>query len=231
MIDSLKEAHYDKYLRVFWAILGVCILWQIATVLTRSVFLPGRIKKTLIHYKTGSETGEKDQSASNEKPDIPKDMFAPPQKMGELKCSAVLGDEAFINGQWYKVGSRVQEAEIIDINPASVKLLRQEKEIVLIPFDVPVAYADNNKTVNGKAPKKKRAPAPESTDPQPVRPGPGRFGGDRPRGGGPGGFMMGEERRQMYERYQNASPEEREAMRQSMRERFGGRGRSRDDRP
>lgn len=212
MID-LKKNQNPKYLRIIWYFLAFWILWQFGTAMIRSAFLPRRVQKTLEHYKESPKKNKQMQSSKTEHAQEPKSMFAP-QKVEMPKCLAVLGDEALINGQWYKVGSTVEGAKIVAINPESVKILWEKREHTLVPFDVKVQYADQK---GASEPPKPTAP-PGGGD----APGMGRDRNGGPRGPG---MISPDERRQMYERYQNASPEEQEKMRQQMSERFGRRGR------
>ena len=216
MMIDLKKNQKSNYLRMIWCLLALWIFWQFGTAMIRSAFLPRRVQKTLEHYKESPKKNNQMQSSRTEHAQEPKSMFAQ-QKVEMPKCLAVLGDEALINEQWYKVGSTVGGAKIVAINSKSVKILWEEKEHALVPFDVAVQYAVQTAGPKGMSEAPKSAAPPGSG-----APGRGTFGNDGPRGPG---MISSDERRQMYERYQNASPEEQEKMRQQMRERFGGRGR------
>jgi hypothetical protein len=208
MLIKLKNTDYFRYLPLVWGLLGVCILWQFGSAMAGSVFLPGRVRKTLVQYKESAANEEQERSSSNEKPEMPKNPFAPPPKIGNLQCSAVLGNEALFNDRWYKVGDRVQGAEILEIQPAWVKLTWQGKEIISVPFNVPIqGTSKNNEPNNGAAPKNGESAA--------------RGSAESPSPASSGIELSAEQRRQLYERYQNASPEEREEMRRQMRERYG----------
>lgn len=166
-------------------------------------------------------------------------LFSPPPKK-EHPIQAVLGifgDEAFINGKWYKAGAKVGDAKIVAIGPASVTTEWEGKEKVFRPIDA------------------SGAPTPGGPKSRPDRPTPkpGGTGGERAdmvvvqsegpprrgpeRGGpGPGGSMRGRfsemseaERDRIRarmqdarERYSQMSEAEREKFRAEMRERFGG---------
>ena len=203
MID-LKTNQKSNYLRMIWCLLAFWIFWQLGTAMIRSAFLPRRVQKTLEHYKESPKKNKQMQSSKTEHAQEPKSMFAP-QKVEMPKCLAVLGDEALINKQWYKVGSTVEGAKIVAINPESVKILWEKREHTLVPFDVKVQYADQK---GASEPPKPAAPSACGT------PGMGRDRNGGPRGSG---MPSPYERRQMYERYQNASPEEQEKIRQQMR--------------
>lgn len=143
-------------------------------------------------------------------------LFVPrtPEQYPINEVTGILGSQALINGQWYKVGDTVAQAKILAIEPTKVKVAwhGQEKEFT------PISSTG--------------AGGPEG-------PGPGRRGGPPgPQGArmvvtggqpGPGpGAMAGlspEERDQMRERFRNMSPEEREKYREEMRARLGRRDR------
>ncbi|MHC4524691.1 MAG: hypothetical protein ACYSU8_04030 [Planctomycetota bacterium] len=213
MINLIKNNN-SRFIRLLWCLLAVWILWQFGSALARSAFLPRRVQKSLRHYKESTQKSEQTQSSKADPAQEPKSMFAPPPKLEMPKCTAVLGDEALINGKWYKAGSTTEGAEIVSINPESIKILWEGKEHTLVPFDVQVQDAN-------QSPDSKPAPAERQPSGSPQL-------GDNPRR--PRGMMSDDERQQMRERFRNASPEEREAMRQEMRERFGRRGRGREDR-
>lgn len=227
---DLKKIQNPKYFRLIWCIIGICIFWQLAGAMTRSAFLPRRVRKTLASYKESTKEPPSDQSEAKqvkgpdaEKPKTPKSMFAPPRNMPKLQCTAVLGDQALINDQWVKVGGDLDGAKVVEIDPASVKIRWQEQERTLVPFDVEVKYAKNRPSSNGPSPSKNN----QSGGNEQARRPPDM---SRPGGGPPDGFGN-DERRQMRERYLNASPEERAEMRRQMQERFGGRRGQRGSRP
>ncbi len=64
-------------------------------------------------------------------------LFAPPPpKVHPVKeISGIFGDEALINGKWYKVGSTVGDARILAIGPASVTVTWNDTEKVFLPID------------------------------------------------------------------------------------------------
>ncbi|MCK5878856.1 MAG: hypothetical protein KAH24_03695 [Holophagae bacterium] len=216
-MNNIKRIEPGKYLHVVWCLLGIWILWQCGSVVIRSAWLPRRIQRALVQYKKSTEKNGQVQSSPSQHAQAPKNIFAPPQKPQIPKCMAVLGDEALINGKWCKIGSEANGIKIMAINPESVKILWKEKEHTLVPFDVQVQYAENvNPTFDsgGTSGGNKSAVPPGVNGSNPKPPGMGHSEG------GPSG-MSSEERR---ERYQNASPEEREKMKQQMKERSGGRG-------
>jgi len=69
-----------------------------------------------------------------------KNMFMPPPpKPQPPMVSGILGEKAFINGKWYKVGQTAAQAKILVIDAASVTIDWQGKEKVLTPMSMPSA--------------------------------------------------------------------------------------------
>jgi hypothetical protein len=117
----------------------------------------------------------------------------------------VLGNEALINGKWYKPGDMAEGAKIITVDPKSVKVLWQEKEHSLVPFDVQVQYAKQSE--GGKSPSGEIASPPSPSPDNRSGRGPGMRDPQNMGRRGPGGLSP-EQRQAMYERYQNASPQD-----------------------
>ncbi|MBN2272007.1 MAG: hypothetical protein JXN61_15440 [Sedimentisphaerales bacterium] len=145
----------------------------------------------------------------------------PPRQHPVNAVLGIMGDEALINDKWYKAGDKIGDAMIVAVEPTQVK----------IEWDGNTKYFAPLASTEGPS------------GPPSGRRGPGR-GGD-PAGPGPtrvevlgpgpdrGGFgNMSEEQRAemrarmegMRARFESMSPEEREAFRNEMRSRFGGRG-------
>lgn len=141
-------------------------------------------------------------------------LFAPPapKQYPINEVIGILGNQALIDGQWYKAGDTVAEARILAIEPTKVKVTWNGQEKEFMPI---------GSTGSGG------------------REGPGRKGGPPTRGRAPmvvtggasgpasGGAMAGlptEERDQLRERWKNMTPEERQKNRDEMRVRFGRRG-------
>ncbi|MHC4236932.1 MAG: hypothetical protein ACYSSM_01500 [Planctomycetota bacterium] len=218
----LKKEQSQKYFRISWCILTIGILWILGATATRSATLPKRVQAALVEYKNASSQKPHSESSPPKTPNSSTNMFSPPPKKEIPKCLAVLGNEALINGKWYKPGDMAEGARIIAVNPKSVKILWQEKEHSLVPFDVQVQYAKQSE--GGKSPSGEIASPPSPSPDNRSGRGPGMRDPQNMGRRGPGGLSP-EQRQAMYERYQNASPQEQEAMRQQMRERSGGRGR------
>ena len=145
-------------------------------------------------------------------------------------CTSILGDRALINGKFYTIGQEVNGAKIINIGANDVTVMWEEKETKLVPFAVsnlteeqkrakPQQHQSQSK--GGQPPQANvvAAPAPNVRPPS--------SGGDRgsSRGSSRGGFgnMSSEERRQMFERYQQMSPDEQRKFREERMRQFRGR--------
>ena len=119
----------------------------------------------------------------------------------------ILGDEALINGKWYKAGDTVGEAKILAVEPTKIKVSWKGQKIELTPLGA-----------------KGGGPSSEPPRPGRIRPAGPVPGGERgPRRmppDGPGAVSM-QKRVERRNRFREASPEEWEKMREQMRERFG----------
>lgn len=152
-------------------------------------------------------------------------LFAPPipkrHPVNKDQVLGILGNEALINGRWYKVGDNVADAKIVAITPIDVTIEWDGSEQVFVPFDSKGAAPSGPQRPGGpgrpQVAQEGQQGGPETVQVQlEVRGGEGmgRFGG---------GDMMAR-MREMRERWESMSPEEREQARAEMRERFGGRG-------
>jgi uncharacterized membrane protein YgcG len=116
----------------------------------------------------------------------------------------ILGREVLIGDKWYKVGDSVGDAKIIAIEPTKVKVVwnGQEKEFS------PIGSGGSGGRGDGSGPS-------------------GRMSGPGSRRG-PGQAAAGgssADKDKMRERYMNASPEEKQRLRDEMRQKGGGTGR------
>jgi hypothetical protein len=88
---------------------------------------PSRVKEHLAYYQECAQALQK------------KNLFAPPPKPPQppKQCTAILGNEAFIDGKWVKVGDTVGAgAKVLAVEAAQVKLDWKGKEIILAPIQV-----------------------------------------------------------------------------------------------
>lgn len=180
-----------------------------------------------------------------------KNLFSPPapRKNPITAVAAIMGDEALINGKWYKAGAKVGDAKILAVNATSVETEWDGKKTTFSPIDGDKSSGPSGPSRPGR-PSPRRGPGP----PRGGRPGMVVTEGARPGQGGSGGGMpdwrsitrekmmsMSEAERskfraQMREKVERMSEAEREKFRAHMREQFGGRpgggdGRARGARP
>ena len=146
-----------------------------------------------------------------------KNLFVPPppKKHPVQAVNGIFGSEILVGDKFYKVGDKIADAEILEIQPTQVKIAWDGNDKWFHPFDA------GPQPPNGNAPAMAR---PNGRRPRMERP----EGGFRARGRR--GFMNFSEEdlarmREARTRWQNASEADRQRMRQELRERFG-RGRS-----
>jgi len=140
-------------------------------------------------------------------------VLATPKQFPVSDVLGIMGQEALINGKWYKVGDRVAEARIAAIEPTKVKIVwnGQEKEFSPITSGGGGGRPDQPGSLGG-------------------RPGPGGppkmvvTGGRRGSGPMPGPGLSSEEMAKMREQWKNATtPEEKQRLREATRQRAGRR--------
>jgi len=229
-LDYLNNNHSkEKKEIVSVGLLGVSAFMVVLIVFKVTAFLaaPARaekfVKRAVALSKPDANDMEKYLAKSKATADELKknNLFAPPPpKQHPVKqVSGILGDEALINGKWYKAGDKVGDANIVAIEPTQVRIAWNGMEKVFLPIDAKGASPSGPPKPAGPVAKAGEKGRPETVQVQlEVRGGEGmgRFGVGR-------GDMM-ERMRAMRERFENMSPEERERARAEMRERFGGRG-------
>ncbi|MCX5645554.1 MAG: hypothetical protein NTZ17_12905 [Phycisphaerae bacterium] len=117
----------------------------------------------------------------------------------------ILGREALIGDKWYKVGDRVGDAKIIAIEPTKVKVVwnGQEKEFS------PIGSSGSGGRGDGSGPSGRMSGAGAGS-----RRGPGMAAG-----------VSSADRDKLRQQFMNASPEERQRLRELMRGKMGARDR------
>jgi len=127
---------------------------------------PNRVKEHLAHYQECADALQK------------KNLFSEPPKPPQppKQCTAILGDEAFIDGKWVKVGDTVGAgAKIVAIEAARVKLDWNGKEIILAPIKIASSGRSGPSRSHSPAPprqEKVKIHSPENHKPQPSEPPP-----------------------------------------------------------
>ncbi len=140
-------------------------------------------------------------------------VLATPKQFPVSDVLGIMGQEALINGKWYKVGDSVAEAKIAAIEPTKVKIVwnGQEKEFAPIASGGAGGRPDQPGSMGG-------------------RPGPGGpakmvvTGGRRGPDNTPGPGLSAEEMEKMRDQWKNATtPEEKQRLREAARQRAGRR--------
>lgn len=212
--------------------LGILILIKATSFFVAPVRAENIAKEAVSQSKPNAKDMEKHFAAAVAVADGLKknNLFVPPvpKQHPVTDVFGIMGNEALINGNWYKAGDRIGDARIVAIGPSQVRIEWEGSERVFAPI-----------TSGGSG----GPGGPGQGMPQVREKGPGREGGaplvSVPPGGGPmfgggrGGFgdLSPEERAKMREgfegmraRFQNMSEEERQAFRERMRGQFGGGG-------
>jgi hypothetical protein len=98
-----------------------------------------------------------------------KNLFAPPppKKHPVSQVLGILGNEALINGKWYRVGDKIGEAKIVSIEPTRVTVEWEGKKKTFCPFDVKSSPEPEKKAV-GKKREPKRVKSSEKAGPEEV---------------------------------------------------------------
>jgi len=137
-------------------------------------------------------------------------VLTTPKQFPVSDVLGIMGQEALINGKWYKVGDSVADARIAAIEPTKVKIVwnGQEKEFAPITSGGGGGRPDQPAAMGG-------------------RPGPGgppRMVVTGGRGPGPMPGVSSQEMEKMREQWKNAAtPEERQRLREAARQRAGRR--------
>jgi hypothetical protein len=216
IIESFKDKteSLTKILFAVAVLLGALVFLKIgffvnaskATMIASEADLNGAggndLKKSLAQTKASAEELKK------------KNLFvpAPPRQYPINEVIGILGHEVLVGDKWYKVGDNVGEAKIVAIEPTKARIVwdGQEKE-----FSPIVAGGSGG--------------GPDRSTPPGKKPGSGGagkvvVGSSRP---GPGQGTAGNsaaEREKMRQRFLSASPEEKQRLRDEMRQRPGARG-------
>ena len=125
---------------------------------------PNRLKEHLGHYQEFADGLQK------------KNLFTEPPKPPQppKQCTAILGDEAFVDGKWVKVGDTVGAgAKVVAIEAALVKLDWKGKEIILAPIKIASSSRPGPSRSRAPAPprqNKPKRPRPENHNPKPSEP-------------------------------------------------------------
>jgi hypothetical protein len=210
------------------AVMVVLMVMKVTGFFVAPVRAENSLNKAVALSKLDDEEVKKHLDASKSIADElkKKNLFAPPppKQHPVNQVLGILGDDALINGKWYKAGDNVGDAKIVAIEPTLVRIEWDGNEKTFLPIDTKSAEPSGPRRPGGPD-RSQTAKEGEQGPPETVQvqvevrggEGMGRFGGNR-------GDIM-ERMRAMRERFENMSPEEREQARAEMRQRFGGGGR------
>lgn len=223
--ENLMVLRVRRWRRWSWYLAGLILVINWGTLAAGMIFHPRLIQTSAQRYEQlEKEVREAVPAVADRiKPLQDKNPFAPkPPKPTAPQATQILGDAAFFQDKWVRVGEEINGAKVVAVDSISVTLLWEEKEIKQYPFERKPEEGGPGGP-NGGRPSR---PAPDSGQRPASRPSPEGFGDF---GGRPPWAMSPEERSQMRQRFEQMTPEEREAFRSEMRQRFeeGGFGRGR----
>lgn len=191
------------------ALLGALVLYEVAEFLmttaqaelavarATATDAPNDVNAPLTEAKSTAEALKKDNL-----------FVPPPPKQNPVKeVLGILGDEALINGKWYKAGDTVGEAKILAVESTKIKVSWNGQETEFAPLGA-----------KGDGP---RGGPPRPGRMRPAGQAPGREKGPQQASSEGPDAISTEERAELRDRFREASPEERAKMREEMRERFG----------
>ncbi|MDH4239032.1 MAG: hypothetical protein OEW48_05685 [Phycisphaerae bacterium] len=232
-LDYLKNNHSKNNKDIFSvgllgisAFMGVLILIKVTGFFAAPARAEDSVKRAVALSKPDPNDMEKYFAKSRAIADELKknNLFAPPipktHPVNKDQVLGILGNEALINGRWYKSGDNVGDAKIVAITPIDVTIEWDGSEQVFVPIDAKGDSPSGSRRPGGpdrpQAAKEGEQGSPEMVQVQQ------EGGGGEGMGRFEGGDM--ERMRAMRERFENMSPEERRQAIAEMRERFGGRG-------
>ena len=88
-------------------------------------------------------------------------LFAPPApRQNPVRAvMGIFGDEALINGKWYKAGARVADARVVSVGPTSVTVEWDGKEKVFRPIDAVASPGSTGSSRSGRSTVVSRGPS------------------------------------------------------------------------
>jgi hypothetical protein len=164
-LDSLKEKQglISTSLLCVSGILGVLILVRLGSFYVTSAKMEKLVEEAVAQSKADPNSAKEYLAKFKEIADElkKKNMFAPPPpKPGwpVKRVEGILGNTAWINGEWRKVGDEIGGAKILEIGPTYVKIVWEGKEKIFYPFDVGTVPEPKKKEkrVEKPRPKKKK---------------------------------------------------------------------------
>lgn len=223
-----KRLYIPRTLLAFSGLLGLLIVAKVSAFVMTTGQIPANIEKTLKSPSQVEDNVKKYQSIYSEAAGEmkKKNMFMPPtaaKKNPVTTVTAIFGDEVYISNKWYKVGDKIQDAEITGITSSQVTVVWNGKETRLHPFDsmavvaAPSTDSGSKKDKYKKHKEEKIAEMEQRPEPQPMQMGQGN-GMRRP-------MLSDEERQKRIQEYmKNLTPEQRAQFEERRRSRGNGGG-------
>jgi hypothetical protein len=118
--------------------LGLMILTKTGTAFGQFIKWKSEVKKAAAAMTVSPKQSEQSLAAAKTIVDNmkKKNLFAPqPAKAKSIEqVAGIFGDEALINGKWYKAAAKVQDAEIVSIEPTKVVVRVDGQEKSFLPI-------------------------------------------------------------------------------------------------
>ncbi|HRU14403.1 MAG TPA: hypothetical protein P5017_01610 [Anaerohalosphaeraceae bacterium] len=223
--DNKLALRMQQLRRLIWVFAGLILLVSWVRAAGEILLNPGRMETAAERYESLQK------EALSAAPDLSKrlkplqerNLFVPKIIPQPPQATQILGDAAFFQDRWVRLGEEIGGAKVVAIDSTSVTLLWEGKEIKQYPFDYKPQGQNQRPTGpdNGQQSRSRTDSGRASSRPSPE--GITGFGGRAP------WAMSPEERDQLRQRFEQMTPEERQALRSEMRRRFeeGGFGRGR----
>ena len=161
-LDRIKDFTQNKRELVSVALLAIAVLLGVLTVAKVTGFFislaraESIVKQAVAQSKSEPNVVKILTAKANPLVDELKknNLFSPPppRENPAKAVLGILGDEAYINGKWYKVGDKVGDAKILAIDAASVTAEWDGKKNVFFPIDAEVSSASGGPKSGPKKP-------------------------------------------------------------------------------
>ena len=236
-MKTMDSKTLERLLRCGLVVLVVWLAVMVISAGAQSFQLSGKASTAIREYeRIRTEAAEPREESRDQIQKLSRNnlFVAAPGQSPLPQSLAIMGNSVLIGEQWYTEGQTVQGYEIVKIGPDFVTVMLDGKEQRFSPFDVEVNYGQAARSTTERGGRSGREGREGDRGMRGGRGGmqPPVFGADAAapgmRPGGFGGNMMGgnimemrnriesmtpEQRQETFERFRNASPEERERMR------------------
>lgn len=156
-----------------FALLGLAAVSGVITLVKVAGFFAASAKAQSIIGKVVAQDGsdpnllERNLAGSMEIADALKrrNLFVPPdpKRHPVSVVAGIMGDEAFINDQWHKVGDMIADAKVVAILPTQVRIEWEGRETTFTPISATSA------AVQERAGRPNRGPAGQQKEAKPVK--------------------------------------------------------------